>query len=112
MDPREAAATYYASWQAKDFDTLRSVLADDATFEGPLGTAADGDECRKGVEGMSRIVTDVDVKKVFVDGPDVVTWFELHTQVAPPCPTASWIHVEDGKITSIRATFDPREMVK
>jgi hypothetical protein len=112
MDPKQAAATYYASWGAKDFDTLRSVLADDCTFEGPLGTAANGDECRKGVEGMSKIVKDVVVRKAFVDGPDVVTWFDLHTDIAPPCPTASWIHVEDGRIKTIQATFDPRELVK
>jgi hypothetical protein len=28
-----------------------------------------------------------------------------------PLPTANWSHVEDGKITSIHATFDPRPMM-
>jgi hypothetical protein len=31
--------------------------------------------------------------------------------VAPPAPTANWSHIENGKITTIRATFDPREIV-
>jgi hypothetical protein len=48
---------------------------------------------------------------VFVDGKDVVTWYDLHTQVAPPTPTANWSHIENGKITTILATFDPREIV-
>ena len=25
--------------------------------------------------------------EVFVDGPDVLTWFDLHTTVAPPVPS-------------------------
>jgi len=34
---------------------------------------------------------------MWVDGPDVVTWFDLHTSVADPIPTANWSHVEDGR---------------
>ena len=42
-----------------------------------------------------------------VDGPDVLTRFDLHITVAPR-PTANWLRIEDGKITRIRVTFDPR----
>jgi len=48
------------------------------------------------------------VRKVFVDGDDVLTWFELHTSVARPVPTANWSRVQNGKITSIRVVFDAR----
>lgn len=92
---------------ARDFDALRGVLADAVTFRGPLGTADDADACIRGLRGISQIVTDIVVHKPFVAGPDVLTWFDLHTSVAPPCPTANWSHVEDGKITAIRVTFDP-----
>jgi len=60
------------------------VLADDATFRGPLG--------------QRRYA-------------DVLTWFDLHTSEAPPCPTVNWSHVEHGKIKTIRATFDPRPLL-
>ncbi len=110
-DTRGIAETYFDSWKNKDFETFRSILADDVTFNGPLGTAADADECVQGIKGMSEIVTDIVVTKMFVDGPDVVTWFDLHTSVAPPCPTANWSHVEDGKVTRIRVAFDPRPLV-
>lgn len=109
-DPRTLAATYFRSWKEKDFSTLRSVLADDATFRGPLGSADDAESCMQGLRGMSQIVTDIDIHKVFVDGPDVLTWFDLHTTVAPPSPTANWSHVEHGKITRIRVTFDARPL--
>ena len=109
--PRDVAATYFRAWTSKDFAMLRSVLADDATFRGPLGTADDGDSCLAGLRGMSAVVTDVVVLHVFVDGSDVLTWFELHTSVAPPAPTANWMHVRDGRIQRIRVTFDPRALL-
>jgi ketosteroid isomerase-like protein len=109
--PAQVAETYFRSWVAGDFTTLRSVLADDATFRGPLGTADDADSCLTGLRGMRAILRDVVVLKRFADGPDVLTWFELHTTVAPPAPTANWMHVEDGRITAIRVTFDPRALL-
>lgn len=110
-DPRSIAATYFTAWKNKDFNTLRSILADDATFRGPMGSADSGEECVAGLQGMSQMLTDIDVVKVWVDGPDVLTWFDLHTDKASPTPTVDWMHVEDGKITRIRVTFDPREIV-
>jgi hypothetical protein len=110
QDATQAVATYFSAWKAKDFDTLRSVLADDVTFVGPLGRADDADTYRQSIERFSQIVTDVVVLKIFVDGPDVLTWFDLHTTVAPPCPTANWSQVENGKIKRVRVTFDARPL--
>lgn len=110
QDAGALATTYFRAWKAKDFDTLRSVLADDATFRGPLASADDAEACLEGLRGMSQIVTDIVIHKMFVDGPDVLTWFDLHTTVAPPSPTANWSHVENGKIKTIRVTFDARPL--
>jgi hypothetical protein len=109
-DPRTLAATYFKAWKAKDFPSLRSVLADTATFRGPLGSADDAETCMQGLQGMAQIITDIVIHKTFVDGDDVLTWFDLHTSIAPPCPTANWSHVEKGKIAAIRVTFDAREL--
>jgi SnoaL-like domain len=109
-DAGALAATYFRAWQDKDFGTLRSVLADEATFRGPLGQADDGDICLLGLRGMAQIITKIDIQHMFVDGPDVLTWFDLHTSVAPPCPTANWSHIENGKISRIQVTFDAREI--
>jgi SnoaL-like domain len=110
-DPGTVSETYFAAWKARDFDTLRSIIGDRATFRGPLGRADSGAECVAGLQGMSRMMTDVVVLKRWVDGPDVITWFDLHTRDAPPVPTVNWQHVEDGKITRIRVTFDPRPLI-
>lgn len=106
--PADVAATYFRAWQAGDADTLRRILADDVTFRGPLGTADGVEECLRGLQGMGRILERVEVQHVFVDGADVLTWFDLHTTVAPPAPTANWSRVENGLITRIRVAFDAR----
>ena len=43
------------------------------------------------------MITDVEIEQIWVDGPDVITWYELHTNVAEPAPTANWSRVEDGR---------------
>jgi SnoaL-like domain len=106
--PAEAAATYFEAWQARDFPRLRSVLADDADFVGPFGHVRGGDECLRGLQGLSRIMTGIEIRKVFTDGPDVLTWYEMATSVADPVPVANWMYVEEGRITRIRVAFDAR----
>jgi len=107
-DARTTAATYFDAWQARDFDRLRSVLADDAEFDGPLGHARGADGCLRGLRGMAQMMTGLDVRKVFHDGDDVLTWYDLATSVAETVPVANWMHVQDGKITQIKAAFDAR----
>jgi len=110
-DPRALATAYFRAWKAHDADALRALLADDATFDGPLGTAGDADEMAAAIQGLFAITTDVVVQVMAADGGDVITWFDLHTTVAPPTPVANWSQVSDGKIARVRATFDPRALV-
>jgi limonene-1,2-epoxide hydrolase len=109
-DSGAVAETYFEAWQANDWERLRSVLADDVTFDGPLANIEGAEECLAGLRRMAEIMTGIAVHKRFVDGADVLTWFDLHTKVADPAPTANWSHVEDGRITAIRVTFDAREL--
>ena len=65
-----------------------------------------------GLRGLRELITDIVVRHRWVDGPEVVTWFDLHTTASPePSPTVNWSHVEGGRITAIRVTFDPRPLV-
>ncbi len=107
-DAKTTAATYFDAWQARDFTRLRSVLADDVEFDGPLAHVRGGDDCLKGLRGMAQIMTGLGVRKVFHDGADVLTWFDLATSVAETIPVANWMHVEDGKVTQIKVAFDAR----
>lgn len=104
----ELAEAYFTSWQERDFARLRSLLADDVSFTGPLATIEGADACIAGLDGMAQVLDKIEVKERLSDGPSVITWFDLHTTVAEPAPTANWMRVEDGLITEIRVAFDPR----
>lgn len=110
-EPSDVAGAYFAAWKARDFRRLRSLLADDVTFVGPLGPVDGADAYVESMERVSQRLDDVEVKKIFTDGPDAVTWFELRPTGAPPFPVANWSHVVDGKITEVRVTFDPRPLL-
>ena len=108
---RTAATTYFGAWRDRDFDRLRTVLAPDVEFVGVMGTANGVDECLDGLRGMAEsIMTDLVLHARVIDGQDAITWFDLHTAQTPPLPTANWSHAENGLITRIRVTFDPRPL--
>ncbi|MEV7590016.1 nuclear transport factor 2 family protein [Streptomyces sp. NPDC089922] len=108
---RELAETYFSAWEAGDFDALRGVLAEDVDFVGPLGKASGAEEALAGLRGLGQVLERIDVKVRVAEGDEVITWFDLCTGVAPPAPTANWMRVEDGKVTRIRVTFDPRPLL-
>jgi hypothetical protein len=60
---------------------------------------------------MFAMTETVEVVHRWVDGSDVLTWFELRTATAGPLAIVNWSHVEAGRISRIRATFDPRPLL-
>ena len=64
----------------------------------------------KGIQGLSQVISEIVIQKIFVDGQDILTWYDMHTTVASPVPVANWLHVEEGKITAVRVAFDAREL--
>lgn len=107
---KDIASQYFSAWAAGDFDALRGVLADDASFRGPLGQADGADACIRGLRGIAEGVGLPRVCVIAAEGDDVITWFELQTKDGP-LPVANWSHVEGGRITQVRATFDPRPIL-
>ena len=107
-DAATVAATYFDAWRERDFGRLRSVLADDVDFSGPLASVQGGDGCLRGLQGMAEIMTGLEIRKVFRDGNDVLTWFDLSTKVADTVPVANWMQIRDGKVARIRVVFDAR----
>lgn len=76
-----------------------------------MGTTSGAEETLRGLGGMFSMTRKVEVIKRWTDGPDVITWFELSTASAGPMPVVNWSRVEDGLITRIRVTFDPRPIL-
>ena len=106
----ELARRYFTAWAARDFDALRDVLADDATFRGPLGEADGAEACIDGLRGIAEGIGLPEVSVIATRGDDAITWFELQTKDGP-LPVANWSHVEGGRIRRVRATFDPRPLL-
>ena len=107
-DARATVDTYFSAWRNNDFALMRSLLDDKVDFAGPIDHFDNADAYQRAIQGLSQMKTDIVVRKTFVDGPDVVTWYDLHTRVAPPAAVADWSHVEGGKITMVRVVFDTR----
>jgi ketosteroid isomerase-like protein len=109
-DAANVATTYFDAWKASDFDTMRSLVAEDVRFEGPLATLEGAEDYMKGIQGLSQVISEIVIQKIFVEGPDVLTWYDMHTTVASPVAVANWLRVEEGKITAVRVAFDAREL--
>ncbi len=75
--------------------------------ERPNGPA----ECRRGIEGLSSIISRAQVVTMVGEGDEVITWFELHRDGESPVPVANWARVRDGMIVRVRVTFDPRPLL-
>jgi limonene-1,2-epoxide hydrolase len=109
--PEAVAAAYFEAWKEDDIERVRPLLHEDVTFAGALGRTRGADETLAGLKGMFAMTEHVEVIKRWVDGPDVLTWFELQTAAAGPIAIVNWSHVEGGRIDRIRVTFDPRPLL-
>jgi hypothetical protein len=107
-DAQSLVKGYFDAWKTNDFEAMRSLLDDRLDFAGPIDHFDNADAFQQAVQGLSQMKDDLVVHKMWVDGPDVIVWYDLHTKVAPPAPVAEWHHVEHGKVTMVRAVFDAR----
>jgi len=109
--PAAVAAAYFDAWLYKDIEQVRSLLHDDVDFVGALGATHGLDDTLAGLRGMFAMTDRIEVVKRWVDGSDVLTWFEQRTASAGPLAIVNWSHVDAGRITRIRVTFDPRPLL-
>jgi hypothetical protein len=105
------AAAYFDAWKRNDVELVRPLLHKDVSFVGALGSTQGAEETLAGLGGMFAMTDTVEVVRRWVDGSDVLTWFELRTASAGPLAVVNWSHVEAGRISRIRVTFDPRPLL-
>ena len=107
------ATKFLQGWSTGDFAKTRSLCHDDVTFVGPLGETTGADDYMSGVRGLAKIVQAAEPRKVLAEGNDVCIIYDLITNTeAGTVPTVGWYHVEDGKVASVRAFFDPRPLTE
>lgn len=111
LAPVDIATAYFDAWKTNDIEQVRPLLHEDVDFVGALGATQGLEETLAGLGGMFAMTEQVDVVHRWVDGPEVLTWFDLRTASAGPMTIVNWSHIEDGRIAWIRVTFDPRPIL-
>jgi hypothetical protein len=106
---KEVVLNYQRALGKQDYKTARTYMSDDLSFRGPLASHDNPEGLLKDLEQLHHIVKGVDMKKIFVDADDVCLLYDLIT-TSPPVTsfTCEWYQVQEGKIASIRVTFDAR----
>ncbi|MEV6593986.1 nuclear transport factor 2 family protein [Streptomyces acidicola] len=106
-DLTAAADAYFGAWQANEPASLANVLAPDVVVHGPLGRIDGAEQYQASLARIFALTDTFEFRKRWVDGRDVLTWFDLHPRGgSEPFPVASWLHIEDGRISGVRVTFD------
>jgi uncharacterized protein YozE (UPF0346 family) len=98
--------------QRQDFKSARSYLKDNVSYVSPLNSFDSAEPYLKYNESLH--LPKLDIKKIFTDGDDVCIIHEtrLPPRISSTVFTSLWFHVDDGKISSLRALFDPRPFIR
>ena len=98
--------------ERQDFKTARSYLKDNVSYVSPLNSFDRAEPYLKYNESLH--LPKLDIKKVFVDGDDVCILHEtsLPPRISSTVYSSLWFHVDGGKISSLRALFDPRPFLQ
>ena len=89
------------------FQIARELVSDHMKYIGPFGV-------RHGAEAylheIQRLRLKFDIQKVFVDEGDVCALYHIAVSgiIVFAC---GWFQVKDGKVSSLRVTFDPRPLL-
>jgi ketosteroid isomerase-like protein len=112
LTPREVVDRYFDAQARKDFDTIRTLIAEDVTFHGVLGTTDTVEAYIEGLRQATAAMTALERRVICVDGDEVCQVYEM-TLSAPPVTltVAQWLTVRDGKIATARVYFDPRPLL-
>jgi hypothetical protein len=108
MAAAHLADQFHAALLAGDAAALRSILADDVTFSGPLAEATGAEECIGGLTEMAKMTTSDEVAVRLADDNNVLIWSTMTTKVAPAIETATWLQIKADKIATIRTVYDAR----
>jgi ketosteroid isomerase-like protein len=105
--PVEIVQRYAAALASGDFDTARSLMADDLHFVGPIDEFHRAEDYLAAIKRLFGMVRGVEDQATVAQDAEVVHFYVLDTPVARS-PVAEWFTVKDGRIAELRAYFDAR----
>jgi hypothetical protein len=108
-DPLSVVEAFLAARDRFDFEQARALLADQGfSFRSPVMCFDSADHLIQYTAHSSGIIQSMQVRKVFVDGPDVCHFLTYRIQISEKLSVdvAHWAHVEGDRIQRIEAIFD------
>jgi limonene-1,2-epoxide hydrolase len=91
----------------ESFQIARRYVGDDMKYVGPFGSRVGAEAY---LQEMERLRLKFDIQKIFADGNDVCALYEISVS-GIRLFACGWFQLEDGKISSLRVTFDPRPLL-
>jgi ketosteroid isomerase-like protein len=110
----EVANSFYSATNERRIDALRDLVAEDISFVGPTMQASGAAEYVAMNEQLLGFHRETRVLQQFEQNGSVCSIYELDMSTPAgedvlTITMADWIEVADGRITSQRIYFDPRE---
>jgi hypothetical protein len=93
----EVATKCLEAWSSGDYATARTLLRDDVTFVGPLGSGGGVESYMNSLVDLSRHVASAEPIKVVVDGDDACIIYDLVTDAGGPCRHQTGITYRTGR---------------
>jgi len=106
---RTVVLDYLRAFYSADFQTARSLVADNFTFSGPFIHAEGKDAFFSSATGLTPIVRGFQLLHQWEDGEHVCTFYEFTLDTPAGKGTilaAEWNQVRDGWVVSARLVFD------
>ena len=106
---KEIVMEYIQATERQDFQSARGYLSDNVLYVSPVNSFDRAEPYLKYNQHLYQTgqLVKFDIKKEFVESNDVCIIHEINSQLV-----CVWYHVDDdGKISSIKVIFDPRQFL-
>jgi len=105
---KEVVLAFVDALNKEDFTEAGTFLTSNMTFNGVLGTR-DGAEAY--MSDMEKMKFKYDIKKTIAEQNDVCLFCDIGMG-AVTIDSCLWYHIKEGKISSLKAIFDPRPVLE
>lgn len=100
------ARAFTQAWASHDMDTAAGYLAEDVTFDGPVGHSVGKQAYVEGLSKFAQLVTGVKILAALGDDSQALIMYELATPKFGTLTSAELLTFHNGKIAADKLTFD------
>ncbi|MEM7336897.1 MAG: nuclear transport factor 2 family protein [Chloroflexota bacterium] len=113
MSTKECVESYLSAFFGERIDLakIRTLIADDFTFMGPLMTADSADDYIQKLQAFGENARmQAEIQHILIEGETAVARYDF---IMPNgrVPASEWYRVKDNKLVSMQLTCDPRSFL-